>query len=36
MKGELMISDLTINREGETGRKYLYAGLFDIYADTEK
>ncbi len=36
MKGELTISDLTINREEETGRKYLYAGLFDIYADTEK
>lgn len=36
MKGELMISDLTINKEEDTGRKYLYAGLFDFYADTEK
>ena len=35
MKGELMISDLTINKEEDTGRKYLYAGLFDFYADTE-
>lgn len=36
MKGELMISSLSIDMEEETGRKYLYAGLFDFYADTEK
>ena len=36
MKGEIMISDVTINKEEDTGRKYLYAGLFDFYSVTQK
>ena len=36
MKGKLMISELTINIDEETGRKYLYGSLIDFYADTEE
>ena len=36
MKGELMISDVSVIREKATGRKCLYGGLFDFYGDTKE
>lgn len=36
MKGKLMISELAINVEDETGKRYLYSSLIDFYVDTKE
>lgn len=36
MKAELVISELCIDIEKETGKKYIYPSLFDFYTDTKE
>ncbi len=36
MKGELLISELSIGMDAGTGRKYLYGSLIDFYAESEE
>lgn len=36
MKAELMISELCLDIDKETGKKYIYPSLIDFYADTKE